>query len=233
MDSELSVLVDQNSDLDTVYNRESELITGVTVPSQHVRDLTDYIAAYAPLIAVLVAVGLGIVQAYLQRQRLKQDLYEKRYSVYSSVIDFWHYLVESRASGQAKLQTIERRNQFYSQIRHAKFLFGRDVITFLEEYHALAAQLQDAATAQRYGPDRSPEGAQEVNRLYDKLTLFAGIKNEEVFRPYLQLYQAKGWFARWKSHLDHWEASLDLESQRIGDRLAKVEDEVRKIQQSI
>jgi len=39
------------------------------------RDWIAYLQAFAPSFAVLVAIGVAVMQAYLQRQHLKHDLY--------------------------------------------------------------------------------------------------------------------------------------------------------------
>ena len=47
--------------------------------------MTSYITAYAPLLAVFVAIGVALMQYYLQKQQLKQDLYDKRFRVFYAI----------------------------------------------------------------------------------------------------------------------------------------------------
>ena len=46
------------------------------------------IAAIAPAVAVLVAVGVALMQYYLQKQQQKQALFEKRFKVYEETLSY-------------------------------------------------------------------------------------------------------------------------------------------------
>jgi len=52
------------------------------MPIQHTRDWVDFLEALGPLIAVVAVLAVGVMQVYLQRQQLKQDLFDKRYHVF-------------------------------------------------------------------------------------------------------------------------------------------------------
>ena len=52
------------------------------------RDVLGYLQALGPLIAALVAVGVALMQRHLQKQQLKQNLFEKRWKVYTGVQDY-------------------------------------------------------------------------------------------------------------------------------------------------
>ncbi len=64
------------------------------MPPQHARDWVDFLEALGPLIAVVAVLIVGFVQAYIQRQQLKQDLYDRRYAVYQSLVTFWKTFTE-------------------------------------------------------------------------------------------------------------------------------------------
>ena len=72
---------------------------------QHIRDWVDFLEALGPLIAVVAVLIVGSSQAYLQRQQLKQDLYDKRFRVYRSLVDYWITFTESR--GMVELNTLK------------------------------------------------------------------------------------------------------------------------------
>jgi hypothetical protein len=55
------------------------------MPNYHARDWIDIVAVFIPAAAVFVAVGVGFMQYYLQRRQLRQNLYDKRYTVYEAV----------------------------------------------------------------------------------------------------------------------------------------------------
>jgi hypothetical protein len=54
----------------------------------HQRDWIDYLVAFAPLLAIGVAIGLATMQAYLQRQQLKQNLFDRRFTVYEETLTY-------------------------------------------------------------------------------------------------------------------------------------------------
>jgi hypothetical protein len=64
----------------------------VELPPPPPRDFLGYLQALGPLIAAFiaasVAVGVGVMQYYLQTKRAKQDLFDKRFEVYKGTLDF-------------------------------------------------------------------------------------------------------------------------------------------------
>src|SRR4051794_6867081 len=57
----------------------------VEMPPKNDRDFFGYLQSLGPLIAASVAIGVALVQYGLQRQSQKQDLFDKRFTVFTTV----------------------------------------------------------------------------------------------------------------------------------------------------
>ena len=62
---------------------QSPVAVQVQMPPTPQRDFLGYLQALGPLIAACVAVGVASMQYYLQRQQMKQQMFAKRFEVYS------------------------------------------------------------------------------------------------------------------------------------------------------
>ena len=76
------------------------LCYNLAMPYQETRDLTSYISAYAPFVGVLVAIGVALMQFYLQREQAKQSLFDRRFTVYTAVERYLDSLVGSPQDGK-------------------------------------------------------------------------------------------------------------------------------------
>jgi hypothetical protein len=155
------------------------------MPLQHARDWVDFLEAIGPLVAVLVAIGVGLTQSYLQRQQLKQDLFEKRFAIYAFVKEY--------LTG-AVLGDRELNPNFVNKTRPAEFLFGPEVLTFIDEAHTLAMTLASHREEDDEWAEATLKGVERT--AYDEF--------ERVFRPYLQLHQEESWIARLMARLNRW-----------------------------
>src|SRR5260370_3027724 len=102
------------------------------MPTSHIRDWIDYLQAFAPSIAACVAACVGLTQWYLQRQNLKQQLFEKRFRVYEKVRP---YVFTMRNFDDAPVRTIDAKElskTFKQDMAPARFLFGSDIAVLLE-----------------------------------------------------------------------------------------------------
>lgn len=64
------------------------IVVKAEMPPTPRRDFLGYLQALGPLIAASVAVGVGLMQWHLQRRHLKQNLFEKRWKVYTAVQEY-------------------------------------------------------------------------------------------------------------------------------------------------
>jgi len=152
------------------------------------RDFLGYLQSLGPLIAACVAVGVAGVQYSLQRQSQKQDLFEKRFKVYTSVEA---YLTA------VNVEDTESKENLYPgfavAIRHAEYLFGPEVCAFIDAFLAL-----DFNRSGHREPDH--EWCDATLELTRRLTNDV----EPIFRPYLQIHQQQSWLARFTARLNRW-----------------------------
>ena len=160
----------------------------VEVPPTPDRGFLGYLQSLGPLIAASVAVSVAGVQYRLQRQSQKQDLFDKRFTVYTTVEG---YLTAVNTDDRESKE--KRYGQFAVAARHAEFLFGPEVRAFIDAFLALDLDRK----SHREGDDEWCGATLELTRrLTDDV--------DPVFRPYLQLHQQQCWLARFIARLNRW-----------------------------
>jgi hypothetical protein len=179
----------------------------------HQRDWIDYLVAFAPLIAIFVAIGVALMQAYLQRQQLKQNLYDRRFNVRQGVLDLYYHNVSAELSNDPQFSLT-----FYTTFQHALNLFGSDVIDYIKSFGAQLRELHERDDALRQAAMKgqvSDQLERERNDLYNAVNKEL-VRMNSVFDPYLQLYSDQGWFTRLAHRMDWWvnqEIPADLKSR--------------------
>jgi hypothetical protein len=115
----------------------------------------DYAKAFGPFLAAIVAVGVGVMQYYLQRQRFKLDLYDKRFHVYEAAGEYMVALVAT----QGKVDD-DDLGKFRRNTDPGQFMFGSDVWGFLVElrktgvaFESLRRQHEDYVAAAAFSAD--------------------------------------------------------------------------------
>jgi hypothetical protein len=162
----------------------------------HTKDWIDIVAAFAPLLAVLVAVLVALMQWHLQREQWKQTLYRDRSKVYWAVMDLWEILANSDAS-------IDRR-AFATAVLPATHLFGADLQRFLSKIKQGLFQIEGM-----YSPA-------ERTRARAALAGYISHDFETQFDQYLQLHHDDSLFFRAKAQIDRWVEGADA---RMASRL--------------
>jgi len=162
----------------------------------HTRDFVDYCLAVAPFLGIVVAVAVGLMQYYLQREKLKLDLFDRRFAVYMGVRDFL-----SEAIAPPYLQTMtftEAYLQFQKLKRPARFLFGSDVA---EYFRAVANEVE-------WSEDKSGKTIISVRSDDDEMEMgirmMWGANAERVFVPYICLYHHNNWWSRFAARIRRW-----------------------------
>ncbi|WP_157652994.1 hypothetical protein [Burkholderia ubonensis] len=93
--------------------------------------------------AVLISAYVAWV-AYQQyrtnREKLRLDLYDRRFSVYVAAIDFYHMLLGYDGNNQ---QHQDAHRAFIKAVRESRFLFGPEsaIVSILEEMHVRTARI--------------------------------------------------------------------------------------------
>ncbi|MDO9031202.1 MAG: hypothetical protein Q7V09_12260 [Hydrogenophaga sp.] len=149
---------------------------------------TTYLSAFAAPVLAVVAGWIAYRQYTTARAKLKLDLFEKRIAIYNEVNECLSYVFRNGDS------SIENDQRFLEALHQAKWLFGADVVNYLQEViwpkmgelHCLCANL---------------EGMQDSQERNEKLKSRSQLKHWFVqkskegldagFRPYLS-------FDKWK-----------------------------------
>ena len=165
------------------------------MPLQPVRDLTSYVSAYAPLLAVLVAVGVGLTQLYLQSKHLSYLRYEKRYRVFQAI---QRVLQDPKATSKAS----ELLTALKKEGAEVSFLFGPEIKAFCKEVDEVLRTL--GYSEERFGSiERTKEDTQEFVKAVARWSFLPG-RAETLFRPYLQLYHKHCWLVRKAIAIHQW-----------------------------
>jgi hypothetical protein len=107
---------------------QTPIVVHVQMPPTPHRDFLGYLQSLGPLIAACVAVGVGLMQRHLQKRQLTQDLFEKRWKIYSGVQDYLAALL--REDSGDDLYAPYR--QFRLDTDPGQFLFGKAVWEHIE-----------------------------------------------------------------------------------------------------
>jgi len=195
------------------------------MPTYHTRDWIDILAAFAPVVAVFVAVGVGLMQLYLQRQQWKQNLYDKRYVVYDAVKEYMSAVW--CAYGK---QGIDDYWRFRQATDSTKFLFGPIVTAFVDHVHEIGENTVNKMCAverwqNAYDGQPTPDNLSqlttakaaldsEISQLRDMLSNL-----DPLFGPYLQLHRELPWYARLQEYLDESVQKLDKTLNRSSGKV--------------
>jgi hypothetical protein len=189
-------------------------------PTPH-RDFIGYLQALGPLIAASVAVGVGLMQRHLQKQQLKQNLFDKRYKVYAATDTFLTNVMNVNGA-----MDVQATQTFRLETAHAEFLFGDDITDFIGLIFrnsldlALVTKQIDlhVAAHENFKEGRSNDFDVPLMKLTDlmpqKVELLdrfikAQAERNRKFRPYLVLNRDLPWYARFERDLNALVERLD------------------------
>ena len=159
------------------------------------RDWIDiFQALLTPAIAVFVA-HLAWRQYKIQRQRVRMDLFEKRFHIFKSALDYMGHTFAKNHFDE------EAHRKYLKDIQGAQFLFSKDIDIYLKHIRnaTLDMGVQDTYLREEVFPngDRKKVIQQKLEKLR-----WISEQIEEIeakFRPYMQIEQ-QSWLKR---HLDN------------------------------
>ena len=155
------------------------------------RDWIDILQALlTPTIAVFVTY-LAWRQYQIQRQRVRMDLFEKRFHIFNSARKYMGHTIAKACFDE------EFHRRFQKEIMGAQFLFSKDIEIYLRSIEAatLDIMVQDNYLREEAFPNDDQKKV--IERKFEKLKWISG-QIEEIeakFRPYMQIEQ-KSWLAR-------------------------------------
>jgi len=158
----------------------------------------------ATVIVAVVGAYIAFQQFWLASERLKLDLFEKRFSVFAAA-----RLFLSKVTQNAGVST-EDYWQYRGAVAEATFLFDEDVIAFLDEIDSRAVHLwtvEEEMKGTPDGPNREMLAGrvrEEVNWLTSQLPML-----KPTFEPYMK-FQEWHWIP-WRDRSrswHHWSRSI-------------------------
>ena len=131
----------------------------------------------ATLMVGIGVIGIAFMQWILARRKLRLDLFDRRYKVYSGTREFLLVVLAKVRFSDDELRT------FYAATSDAEFLFERDVVAYLEEIK------RRAIDARKHGILLEPlpvgeERSRHVQAETDHL-LWLGGELENLKKPFL------------------------------------------------
>lgn len=144
-----------------------------------------HFTAIATLVAIIVA-STGYQQHLLAREKLKFDLFEKRFSIYKGVQRFLSVILSNATYSMDDLFEFRRSTQ------DGTFLFRKDIPAYISEIDSKALKFKSTAEQLKDIPkgDKRNELVQANMQLLTELTDELP-RLKEVFAPYLR-------FDKWK-----------------------------------
>lgn len=152
---------------------------------QLIRLMEYYISVIATLIAGIVA-WTGYQQHRLAKEKLKLDLFEKRFSVYKGIQAFLSQIMQEGKFDKTGLL------EFYKSTQESDFLFETEISEYIKSIRSKALKMRTIQS--KY---ENMAIGNERNQLIDKEhVIFNELANElpeltKVFKPYLK-------FPKWK-----------------------------------
>jgi hypothetical protein len=95
-----------------------------TCPSE-VTSLFDYIVKCTPIIISLVVAAVGFRQWRLSEEKLRSDMYARRFSVYENTLHLY-YAIMWDTDKTSREQLISAQVKFMTSVRESGFLFNKD-----------------------------------------------------------------------------------------------------------
>nr|WP_320136637.1 hypothetical protein [uncultured Amphritea sp.] len=89
--------------------------------------MIDFFTALIPIALAALGSYIAIQQYRTNRQKLKIELFEKRYAIYDAVREYMGAIIRKRHSNENEQQ------QFLVETKGAAFLFDDEIIKFIED----------------------------------------------------------------------------------------------------
>lgn len=112
----------------------------------HSKEFVDYVIAFTPILISLLVAWIAGQQSRISKEKLRLDLYEKRFAVYENSLAFYQVLIGGKkliSSGSFPVL----QNNFIKSYRESQFLFRDDskIFELLGEIHTQSFQITGLA----------------------------------------------------------------------------------------
>jgi hypothetical protein len=147
------------------------------------------IAAFVVFVPTMAAVFVSSRQYALERQRLRVDLFDKRFACYEAVLD------QIRSAIRVRGWPEETDQEFLRQFEAARFLFSLAVSEYMQSIRHKLIEFSAQAEAVVDLPMQDPERANYLKLRSNGLKMLREEypKVAEFFVPYMAIDPSKRW----------------------------------------
>ena len=102
------------------------------------KDTVDILIAWTPIVISLFLLVITYRQAKINEEKLRLDLYNRRFEIYSSALDYFQALLLYDASQSLQADLLILRKDFVKSCEESQFLFDKKsgVYELLKEMHS-------------------------------------------------------------------------------------------------
>ena len=160
---------------------------------------------WVPIVTLVIAAAVALAtigQWFVNRSKLRLDLYNRRFEIYSKTLDFFQmvlYYDPSKATDDDRIKYTVKELDFIKSHRESQFLFStkfKCVYQLLEEFRQKANRI--VAYRELRGPMRGQESPEDLKKRHDEYTRdLEWVKNfilqlEKKMAPYLNFQKIAG-----------------------------------------
>lgn len=164
--------------------------------SAQARDWFDYTIAVTPIVISVAVFWVAFNQYRLAAQKLRLDLYNRRFDIYVAALNFYQALIGSDITDACDAFDVKHL-AFIKAFREAQFLFrsGSGVYEVLDDYHKHAMRIifrKESVNDKAYmsSPEAVIKGSTELQESLEIIN--NGItKLEKALGPYLNFHKAR------------------------------------------
>jgi hypothetical protein len=131
------------------------------------KDAFDYLTAATPICIAAFVAWMAYRQSKINEGKLRLDLYNKRFEVYSRTLDFYHALLDYGGSDADNKHFKALHNLFIKSYRESQFLFEHKdgIYTLLGEMHTRSFKITGCKDHGKELAEASPE---EYVKMYNE-----------------------------------------------------------------
>ena len=131
------------------------------------KDAYDYLTAATPICIAAFVAWMAYRQSKINEGKLRLDLYNKRFEVYSRTLDFYHALLNYGGTNEKKEVFIAVHNLFIKSYRESQFLFEpKDgIYKLLDEMHTRSFKITGCKD---HGKELAESAPDEYVKMYNE-----------------------------------------------------------------
>ena len=152
---------------------------------ENIKFIVQIISSVGTLFIASVVVYITFQQHKTNKDKLRLDLFEKRYKVYKTLMEFLAHVVTYGDVEEKKVWT------FNAETNDSVFLFGEEISSYINNVYKKAWELRTAnfkLEHQKFRSETLKQVDATFNNREDVFQWFSKelVKTQEIFKPYLK-----------------------------------------------